>query len=174
MKVEKWVLVVGYKVGKIITEWLGQAQFSPQVMGYVEEVPPVPSENLTGGVVISANNASKVDIIESDSPLGLVGGTKVGVFEGAVLGGRGGSREGRVGDGVLRGRCLVCGSWGEVLVAAAEGRLIPGAGVGVVLGVRVRRTALLLRRLLLARVVRRGRATGRALVARGGGRRVGA
>ncbi|WP_406293052.1 LamG domain-containing protein [Embleya sp. NBC_00888] len=40
-------LVTGYKVGDLTTEWVGQAQFGPQLMGYVEGAPPVPSENLT-------------------------------------------------------------------------------------------------------------------------------
>ena len=28
-------------------EWVGQAQFGPQLIGYIEDAPPVPSENLT-------------------------------------------------------------------------------------------------------------------------------
>lgn len=44
----RWHLVTGYKVGDLTTEWVGQAQFDPQLMGYIEGAPPVPSENLTG------------------------------------------------------------------------------------------------------------------------------
>ncbi|WP_405918703.1 LamG-like jellyroll fold domain-containing protein [Streptomyces longwoodensis] len=43
----RWHLITGYKVGDLITEWVGQAQFDPQLMGYIEGAPPVPSENLT-------------------------------------------------------------------------------------------------------------------------------
>ncbi|MEU1508422.1 LamG-like jellyroll fold domain-containing protein [Kitasatospora sp. NPDC005748] len=43
----RWHLITGYKVGDLVTEWVGQAQFDPQLMGYVEGAPPVPSENLT-------------------------------------------------------------------------------------------------------------------------------
>ncbi|MFH8336339.1 hypothetical protein [Streptomyces sp. AM6-12] len=34
-------------MGDLVTEWVGQAQFDPQLMGYIEGAPPVPSENLT-------------------------------------------------------------------------------------------------------------------------------
>ncbi|MGB1015020.1 MAG: LamG-like jellyroll fold domain-containing protein, partial [Nannocystaceae bacterium] len=44
-----WTLFTGYKVGSLISEWIGQAQFDPQVVGFVEGSPPVPSENLTAG-----------------------------------------------------------------------------------------------------------------------------
>lgn len=44
-----WVLFTGYKVGSLMSEWIGQAQFDPQVVGYIEGIPPVPSENLTAG-----------------------------------------------------------------------------------------------------------------------------
>ncbi|GAA0270692.1 hypothetical protein GCM10010302_05320 [Streptomyces polychromogenes] len=43
----RWHLITGYKVGDLITEWVGQAQFDPQLMGFIEGAPPVPSENLT-------------------------------------------------------------------------------------------------------------------------------
>ena len=44
-KYNVWNLVTGYKVGDLITQWYGQAQFSPQVTGYLEGAPPVPGEN---------------------------------------------------------------------------------------------------------------------------------
>ncbi|MEU3598821.1 LamG domain-containing protein [Streptomyces sp. NPDC006798] len=43
-----WQLTTGYKVGDLISEWVGQVQFDPQLIGYIEGAPPVPSENLTG------------------------------------------------------------------------------------------------------------------------------
>ena len=44
-----WNIISGYKVGSLITEWVGQAQFDPQVIGFVEGAPPAPSENLVDG-----------------------------------------------------------------------------------------------------------------------------
>ncbi|MFG2845924.1 LamG-like jellyroll fold domain-containing protein [Kitasatospora sp. NPDC048296] len=47
----RWHLVTGYKVGNLVSEWVGQVQFDPQLIGYVEGAPPVPSENLTPNTV---------------------------------------------------------------------------------------------------------------------------
>ncbi len=44
-----WQLVTGYKVGNLVREWVGQAQFDPQIIGFIEGPPPVPSENMTFG-----------------------------------------------------------------------------------------------------------------------------
>ncbi|MHC0431043.1 LamG domain-containing protein [Streptomyces sp. O3] len=61
----RWHLVTGYKVGDLVTEWVGQAQFDPQLMGYVEGAPPVPSENLTAKEAGYAG-ASSVEFTEAD------------------------------------------------------------------------------------------------------------
>ncbi|MFL0021367.1 LamG-like jellyroll fold domain-containing protein [Streptomyces sp. NBUL23] len=42
-----WHLTTGYKVGDLISEWVSQIQYDPQLIGYIEGAPPVPSENLT-------------------------------------------------------------------------------------------------------------------------------
>ncbi|WP_320069470.1 LamG domain-containing protein [Micromonospora sp. RTGN7] len=42
----RWHLITGYKVGNLVSKWVGQAQFDPQLVGYIEGAPPVPSENL--------------------------------------------------------------------------------------------------------------------------------
>ena len=66
----KWLLSTGYKVGNLVTEWIGQAQFDPQVTGYIEGAPPVPSENLTEGyyqIKQTFNGTSEVTINESES-----------------------------------------------------------------------------------------------------------
>ena len=66
----KWLLLTGYKVGNLITEWIGQAQFDPQVIGYIEGAPPVPSENLTEGYYSTSrtfNGSSEVTVNESES-----------------------------------------------------------------------------------------------------------
>ncbi|MEH6374564.1 LamG domain-containing protein [Streptomyces sp. KLMMK] len=47
----RWHLVTGYKVGDLVSEWVSQVQFDPQLVGYVEGAPPVPSENLTPNTV---------------------------------------------------------------------------------------------------------------------------
>lgn len=40
-------LLTGYKVGDLAVEWIGQVQYAPQLIGFIEGAPPVPSENLT-------------------------------------------------------------------------------------------------------------------------------
>lgn len=45
---KKWNRMTGYKVGNLISQWYSQAQFDPQVMGYMEGPPPVPAENFPG------------------------------------------------------------------------------------------------------------------------------
>ncbi|MGI5170172.1 LamG-like jellyroll fold domain-containing protein [Spirillospora sp. CA-253888] len=61
----RWHLVTGYKVGDLTTEWVGQVQFDPQLIGYIEGAPPVPSENLTGKDGGYAE-ASSVEFTEAD------------------------------------------------------------------------------------------------------------
>ncbi len=65
----KWLLSTGYKVGNLVTEWISQVQFAPQVVGYIEGGPPVPSENLTEGYYKTHqtfNGTSEVTINESE------------------------------------------------------------------------------------------------------------
>jgi len=40
-------ILVGYKVGDLRRVYIGQIQTKPQVIGYIEGTPPIPSENLT-------------------------------------------------------------------------------------------------------------------------------
>ncbi|GET43919.1 LamG domain-containing protein [Microseira wollei] len=63
----QWCLVTGYKVGNLVTEWIGQAQFAPQVIGYIEGAPPVPSENLTEGIVDDCSGFSQIEFVESET-----------------------------------------------------------------------------------------------------------
>ncbi|MGB3545181.1 LamG-like jellyroll fold domain-containing protein, partial [Rubrivirga sp.] len=64
----RWMLVTGYKVGNIRTEWVGQAQFDPQVMGYIEGGPPVPSENFTEGAIeLNYGGTNEVALVESNN-----------------------------------------------------------------------------------------------------------
>jgi hypothetical protein len=60
----QWNLLTGYKVGNLITEWIGQVQADPQIIGYIEGAPPVPSENLTGE---DPYDGTAIQLVESDS-----------------------------------------------------------------------------------------------------------
>ncbi|HSG44004.1 MAG TPA: LamG-like jellyroll fold domain-containing protein [Anaerolineales bacterium] len=68
----KWQIITGYKVGDMVTEWIGQVQFAPQLIGFIEGAPPVPSENMTAhsadgsGEVGDYNEASSVELVEAD------------------------------------------------------------------------------------------------------------
>ncbi len=66
-----WHLITGFKIGNIVTEWVGQAQYDPQVMGFVEGAPPVPSENLTAGPIdpglFDYVDATALEVTESEN-----------------------------------------------------------------------------------------------------------
>ncbi|HSF85728.1 MAG TPA: LamG-like jellyroll fold domain-containing protein [Acidimicrobiia bacterium] len=68
----EWQLVTGFKVGDLTTDWIGQVQFAPQLIGYIEGAPPVPSENLTAtgyvrGEFAEYVNASSVELTQASS-----------------------------------------------------------------------------------------------------------
>ena len=68
----EWQLITGFKVGDLVTEWIGQIQFAPQLIGYIEGAPPVPSENLAGtgyvlGEFADYVGASAVAFTQADS-----------------------------------------------------------------------------------------------------------
>ncbi len=71
IKKGQWYLVTGYKVGNLITEWIGQVQFNPELKGYIEGAPPVPSENLTAGPVNPAvsdyTGIASVEVVEAEN-----------------------------------------------------------------------------------------------------------
>lgn len=60
-----WNLVTGFMVGDLHTDWVGQVQFDPQLIGYIEGAPPVPSENLT--VEDSYGGTSSISLVEATS-----------------------------------------------------------------------------------------------------------
>ncbi|GAB4567704.1 MAG: hypothetical protein Tsb0020_20460 [Haliangiales bacterium] len=78
----EWNLFTGYKVGNLITEWISQAQFDPQVIGYVEGYPPVPSENMTEGQIaldtpwFDIENFANLEVVESKSVSYAIGTSK--------------------------------------------------------------------------------------------------
>jgi Concanavalin A-like lectin/glucanases superfamily len=61
----QWQLITGFKVGNLVTEWIGQVQSDPQLIGFIEGAPPVPSENLT--VKDDYSSASSVELTEAQS-----------------------------------------------------------------------------------------------------------
>ena len=69
-----WRLVTGFKVGDLATQWVGQAQFDPQLIGYLEGAPPVPSENLT--VQDSYTGTSSVALTEATTTTYTYGSTR--------------------------------------------------------------------------------------------------
>lgn len=86
----KWALFTGYKVGNLISEWIGQANFEPQVIGYLEGVPPVPSENLTDGAIsVDIHNyafigtLSNIELTESERVSYTLSSSKEGSVDGA-------------------------------------------------------------------------------------------
>lgn len=60
----RWYLLTGYKVGNLVAEWVGQVQFAPQLIGYIEGAPPIPGENLTRQEDYS--QATSVEIVQAD------------------------------------------------------------------------------------------------------------
>ncbi|MDT0447494.1 LamG-like jellyroll fold domain-containing protein [Streptomyces hesseae] len=66
----RWHLVTGYKVGDLISEWVSQVQFDPQLIGYVEGAPPVPSENLTPNTIdpdrATYDSVASVELTEAE------------------------------------------------------------------------------------------------------------
>jgi Concanavalin A-like lectin/glucanases superfamily len=63
----EWQLITGFKIGNIITEWIGQAQYDPQIIGFIEGAPPVPSENCTIDADEEYSGGSAVEIVEAES-----------------------------------------------------------------------------------------------------------
>jgi hypothetical protein len=60
----QWQMITGFKVGDLVSEWVGQVQFDPQLLGYIEGAPPVPSENLTTSET-DYNGATSVELVEA-------------------------------------------------------------------------------------------------------------
>lgn len=43
----RWCLVTGFRIGTLLTEWMGQVQTAPTLIGYIEGAPPLPVESFT-------------------------------------------------------------------------------------------------------------------------------
>ncbi|MGE5659486.1 MAG: LamG-like jellyroll fold domain-containing protein [Actinomycetota bacterium] len=106
----QWHLLTGYKVGNLITEWIGQVQAAPQIIGYIEGAPPVPSENLTGTSmaldpgVLSHYQTSTIQLVESDAVNYIYSSSKESGFDMSIemKFSSGGSEKVSVGLGVQK------------------------------------------------------------------------
>lgn len=76
-----WVLRAGYKVGNLVTSWVGQAQFDPQLIGYIEGAPPMPSENMIHDGSTDYNEKSSVTFVQADKIASMLGQNKAGTFD---------------------------------------------------------------------------------------------
>jgi hypothetical protein len=77
----QWHLLTGYKVGNLITEWIGQVQAAPQIIGYIEGAPPVPSENLTAATVDNPYDGTTIQLVEADSVNYIYSSSKESSFD---------------------------------------------------------------------------------------------
>ncbi|HUR02348.1 MAG TPA: LamG domain-containing protein [Nonomuraea sp.] len=73
---KSWALITGYKVGELTTTWVGQAQFDPQLIGYIEGAPPIPSENLIAGTKDDYAGASSVAFVQADNVVNALSSNK--------------------------------------------------------------------------------------------------
>ncbi|WTW93417.1 LamG domain-containing protein [Streptomycetaceae bacterium NBC_01309] len=62
-----WTLTTGFKVGELTSTWVGQAQFNPQLIGYLEGAPPVPSENMVVGTADDYTDRSSVSFVQANT-----------------------------------------------------------------------------------------------------------
>ncbi len=67
VKNAQWHLVTGFKVGDLELEWIGQAQYDPQLIGYIEGAPPVPGENLSVRLPDKGQDYAKASSVELKS-----------------------------------------------------------------------------------------------------------
>ena len=83
----QWHLLTGYKVGNLKTEWISQVQFDPQVIGFIEGAPPVPSENMTEGTLDPGKDdcadASSLEVVEAENVSYTFGASQEGSFDSA-------------------------------------------------------------------------------------------
>lgn len=63
----RWELHTGFKTGELTTTWVGQAQFDPQLIGYLEGAPPMPSENMVWGTAGDYAEKASVKFVQANS-----------------------------------------------------------------------------------------------------------
>lgn len=81
----RWHLATGFKVGELVTQWLGQAQYDPQIIGFIEGAPPIPSENFTHlGKEDDYNGCSAIELGVADSTVFSASTSREGSFATAI------------------------------------------------------------------------------------------
>ncbi len=103
-------LVAGKRIEELALQWIGNAQFEPTLLGYMEGAPPVPSENLT--VNYDYDGATSVELVQSDEisyswnrSRDVGGGLDINSFLGAGWSTSGGAFiESQISEGHLGGR----------------------------------------------------------------------
>lgn len=83
IKAGEWQLITGFKIGNVITEWVGQAQYEPQIIGFIEGAPPVPSENCTVFADADYAGGSSVEIVEADNVQYSLGASRESTLDAA-------------------------------------------------------------------------------------------
>jgi hypothetical protein len=121
-----WRLVTGFTVGDMTAEWVGQAQFDPQLVGYLEGAPPVPSENLT--VADSYAGASSVTLTEATTTTYTYASSRDSGFNSSFELGVGQGAEAQTFVGLMEIEAPLGIGVGQVeLTSAVEGGLDVGA-----------------------------------------------
>ncbi|WXC47668.1 hypothetical protein QX201_007382 [Fusarium graminearum] len=62
-----WVLITGFKIGTLVTEWFSQVQTAPTLIGYIEGAPPVPAENWTSKDDAGDDPLSSIKFVNAQS-----------------------------------------------------------------------------------------------------------
>ena len=87
LRAGSWVLHTGFKIGDLETSWVSQAQFDPQLVGYIEGAPPVPSENLVyASPEPDYSGKSSVTFAQADKISSTLGGSTENSFDTAAKG----------------------------------------------------------------------------------------
>ncbi|WP_026410986.1 LamG-like jellyroll fold domain-containing protein [Actinomadura oligospora] len=86
LRAGSWVLRTGFKVGDLTTTWVAQAQFAPQLIGFIEGAPPVPSENLIYGTASDYNDKSNISFVQADNVTNTLAATRAESFDISVKG----------------------------------------------------------------------------------------
>ena len=110
-------LLPGKPIEELLMKWIGNAQFEPTLLGYMEGAPPVPSENLT--INYDYDGATSVELIQSEETVyswnrnrDIGGGLDANFFLGAGWSLSGGAFiESQISEGHLGARGSVNTQW---------------------------------------------------------------